>query len=177
MLRTLSRCLFILLVTGCARDVADPPSTVVSQFFSARITSGLTGAPSDSQLAQLAPFLADTLEHLLVAARRLRDAEAASAPDEKPSFVEGDLFSSLFEGPTSFTIVPDTGSAPPGRVLVRLQYAGGGDTVSWTDRVVISQQNGHNVIADIEYGGNWAFGNSGTLRMMLERALAPRTTP
>ena len=105
------------------------------------------------------------------AARQLRDREAASGAYEKPAFADGDLFSSLFEGPTSFALVPDSGSRTRScRVrLTRRRRRHG----SWTDRVVVSEQSGRPAIADIEYGGNWAFGNSGTLRLMLERELAP----
>jgi len=41
----------------------------------------------------------NTLRSLLVAARKRDESDAARAPDEKPSFAEGDLVSRLFEGP------------------------------------------------------------------------------
>ena len=164
--------LAIAAAAGCGRPPAtpEPPTRVVEQFHEVRLRSKLTGAPARDELTRLAPFLSDTLRALLAAARRLHDAELARAPDEKPAFAEGDLFSSLFEGPTSFRVVTDSVSAD-GPVPVRFTYADGKDTTTWTDRVQVARRQGRYVVADVEYGGTWAFANGGSLRTSLEHAL------
>jgi hypothetical protein len=173
----------LLASAGCDRPAEAPapasPARVVEDFYTARIRSKLTGAPSAEELAQIAPFLSDTLRALLVAARQMRDADVARAPDEKPAFAEGDLFSSLFEGPTAFRIVTDS-VAPSGRVPVRFTYADARDTTTWTDAVQVAQEQGRYVITDVQYGGKWDFANGGSLRTSLEQALAapsPVTAP
>ena len=111
-------------LAACARadSPAAPelPGRAVRAFYAERQRLGVAGAPNAEQLAALAPLVSDTLRALLDAARRLRDAESARAPEEKPPFVEGDLFSSLFEGPTAFAV--DTSALGP-RVPVRLTRA------------------------------------------------------
>jgi hypothetical protein len=155
-------------LSACSRGEAvstpEPPARVVRAFYDTRLRLAVDGAPSAEQLAALAPLVSDTLRALLDSARRLRDAEAARAPDEKPPFVEGDLFSSLFEGPTAFTV--DTAALGP-RVPVHLTRADDSGRSEWTDRVVVREERGRWVVDDVEYGGTWQFANKGTLRASL----------
>ena len=44
--------------------------------------------------------------------------------------------------------------------------------VVWKDRVVLTRVNGRYVIDDVEYAGDWAFANKGTLRESLVAGLA-----
>jgi len=165
-------------VGGCSRPAPaaeEPPTRVVADFYTARIASKLTGAPTPTELTRIAPFLTDTLRALLVAADRMRGADMQRAPDEKPAFAEGDLFSSLFEGPTSFRVVDDSVAAL--RVPVRFTHADVTDTTTWTDAVQVAREHDRYVIADVAYGGKWAFANGGSLRTSLEQALAPSRTP
>lgn len=167
-----------LALAACNRPApaaTESPTHVVTEFYTARIASKLTGAPTPAELARIAPFLSDTLRALLAAADRQRDADMKRAPDEKPAFAEGDLFSSLFEGATAFRLVEDSvGSA--GHVPVRFTYADANDTTTWTDTVQVAREHDRYVIADVAYGGTWAFANGGRLRASLERALAADST-
>jgi len=101
------------------------------------------------------------------------DEEASTAPGEKPSFTDGDLFSSLFEGPTRYEVLVADTSGPPYRVPVRLTYDGATPAVSWTDTALVVRENDRLVVGDIVFGGAWAFGNKGSLRKGLEQALRP----
>ena len=159
------------LLAGCDGTRSPAPSPVVNAFYAIRIGSSMTGAPTEAELLRIAPFLSDTLAALLKGARALHDREATRVPDDKPPFTEGDLFSSLFEGPQSFSIVPDSVAARNHRVVVMFMYTGDAKPYTWTDTVVIARQKRHDVIDDIAYGGAGEFGNHGTLRAMLERAL------
>ena len=162
----------LVALTGCARAASDSPTQVVASFYQARLAPRIDGAPSESELARIAPFISDTLRALLVAARELRDREAARAPDEKPPFADGDLFSSLFEGPSRFEVLSDTPGLPPDRVAVQLGSGTDTAAVSWADRAVVRSVNGRYVIDDIEFGGTWPFANIGSTRGMLESGLA-----
>ncbi len=174
-------CALLLLPLGaCKHDGPEPPSPVVVAFYSWRVASRTTGAPTAAELQQFAPLLSDTLTALLRAASALRDREAARAPNEKPPFAEGDLYSSLFEGPTKFALVRDTVAARQHKTIVAFTHITNGDSYSWTDTVLIGKkQNGKkkpfDVIEDVMYGGAGEFGNHGSLRKNLEQALtAPR---
>lgn len=167
--------LLALLLPGCrpASTTAPTPGTVVTAFYSATIGTPSFGPPTPGELAVLGPMLSDTLRALLLAARELHDSDLARAPDEKPAFADGSLYSSLFEGPTTAAVVADSARGAAHAVSVRLTYSGATPPVSWTDVALVIEEGGHFVIDDIEYHGTWDFANRGTLRQMLTRALAP----
>lgn len=162
-----------LLLGACARR-SDVPTVPVGLFYGAYVGHGVSGAPTDSQLAALAPHLSDTLHGLLAAARQAHDEDARTAPGEKPSFTDGDLFSSLFEGPTRYEVLPADTAGPPYRVPVRLTYDGATPAVTWTDTALVVRENDRLVVGDIAFGGTWDFGNKGSLRRGLEQALRAR---
>jgi hypothetical protein len=98
----------------------------VSLFYTAVAKLRPSGAPTAEQRTELAPLLSAELIGLLERADAARTAARAAAPMEKPPFTDGDLFSSLFEGPTAFTVgEPQTGAAGEWRVPVTLTYSTG----------------------------------------------------
>lgn len=161
------------VLAACGKPEATP-ARVAEGFYGARMDARIVGAPDARQLEALVPYLGDELRTLLAQARQRHDEEAAKAPGEKPAFADGDLFSSLFEGPTSFKVGIDEPTGDVHRVSVQLAYDRQQPVVSWTDKVVVKPENGRFVVADIEYGGTWDFGNKGSLVSMLKKALAPR---
>jgi hypothetical protein len=169
-IRPLPVLLFATLFVGCKSAARESATAVVQQFYAATITGHVSGAPTTEQLATLAPYLSDTLRALLAAARTRNEADIARAPDEKPSFAEGDLFSSMFEGPNAVAVFPDSARGSSRVATVRMTYTGS-PPVTWVDRVVLTEQAGRYVIDDIEYGGTWDFANKGTLRGSLAAAL------
>lgn len=166
-------CLAAAMLAGCS-EAPPGPADVVGRFYELRLELDISGAPSHKELQALKPLLAAELHDLLDQARRRRDADRAEAPAEKPAFAEGDLFSSLFEGPTSYQVGVDEVTGEVHRVSVQLAYDLQQPVVSWTDKVVVVSEAGKWVVADVEYGGNWDFGNKGSLVSLLKQALAPR---
>ncbi len=165
-----------LLLASCKERGPAPPSPVVVAFYSLRIVAQSTGAPTEDQLRQFAPFLSDTLAALLRTASAMREQAIIRSPSEKPPFAEGDLFSSLFEGPTTFLVLRDSAASAQRKVVVRFTYIQNGDSYAWTDTVQLGQKRlgkkrPFDVIEDIAYGGAGEFGNKGTLRRNLELAL------
>ena len=161
---------------------AAAPEQVVADFYAALAAQRPSGAPTDAQRAVLAPLLSSELIGLLQRADAARAAARAAAPTEKPPFTDGDLFSSLFEGPTAHAVgkaVP-AADAPGGRlgdlrVPVTLTHvsdpAGGGKGTTWTDTVLLREENGRFVVADIAFGGDWDFANKGGLLSGLRAGL------
>jgi hypothetical protein len=160
-------------IASCTRKEPplEAPSPVVVAFYMARIASHTTGAPSAETLRQFAPLLSDTLTALLRAANAQNARAIALAPTEKPPFAEGDLYSSLFEGPTRFSLVRDTTAARHRKVVVRFMRIDNGDSYTWTDTVRLGKKGRYDVIEDIMYGGAGEFGNHGSLRTSLEASL------
>ena len=162
---------------------AAAPEQVVADLYAALNTLRPSGAPTDTQRLILAPLLSADLTGLLQRADAARTAARAAAPTEKPPFTDGDLFSSLFEGPTAFAVgkAVSAAAAPGGRlgdlqVPVDLVHtidpaAGGGEPATWTDTVLLREENGRFVVADIAFGGGWDFANKGTMIAALRAGL------
>lgn len=159
------------LGSGCQNPTPDSPADAARGFYEIAIESGVSGAPTTDQLTALAPYLSGELRSLLAEARAVSVAEAVARPDEKPPYVEGDLFTSLFEGPTRFEIVGDTPGGTAGRVAVRFSYDRTSPPVVWTDTVVVADEDGRPVVADVIYGGTWQVANRGSLAASLHREL------
>jgi len=165
------RLLPLIAFVGCQSAPSATASAVAKQFYAATIAGRVSGAPTAEQLATLAPYVSDTLRTLLVAARKRNEADVARAPEEKPAFAEGDLFSSMFEGPNAVDVLADSARGPARVATVRMTYSGAQPAVTWIDHVVLTQQGGRWVVDDIEYGGTWGFASKGTLRSSLVAAL------
>lgn len=175
-----------------APDAAGPPAAavlpmaapekVVADFYAALAAARPSGAPTEAQRAALAPMLSSELIGLLSRADTARATARAAAPGEKPPFTDGDMFSSLFEGPTGHQVgAPVSGAAAPGgrlgdlRVPVTLTHvadaATGGKATTWTDTVLLREEDGRFVVADIAFGGDWDFANKGSLVAALRAGL------
>lgn len=137
----------------------------------------VTGAPTVEQLARLTPLLGNELHATLDSARVRRDADVLAHPDEKPAFADGDLFSSLFEGTTSAVPKAPGADAPVHRLVVRFRNDSVSPVVEWTDTVVVAMENGHWVVTDVRYAGNWPFANRGSLVASMQAVLHPPKYP
>lgn len=165
------------LAAACAPADQDSPAGVVAGLYAVLIDSTVTGAPRGGQLAAMAPYLSAELRGLLDEAAALRDAEAAAHPDEKPPFAEGDLFTSLFEGPTGMVILADAQGSASRRVVVQLSDDRSAPAATWTDTVVVVEEEGRLVVADVLYGGTWDFANRGSLLETLHGGLHAPVAP
>ena len=159
-----------LAAAGCGASEPASPADVAARLYRTLFEERVTGAPTRDQLRRLEPFLSDTLRALLAAADRMREADLRHYPDQKPSFAEGDLFSSLFEWPSSFRVAEEQ-PGEPYRVRMLFTYNFEGVSTSWFDDLVLIQERGRWVIDDIEYGGEWGFAAQGSLRSNLELAV------
>ncbi len=145
--------------------VVPPVEGVAEQFYGTQFERPISGAPDSIQLARLRPFITDSLARLLHAARQRHDADLARAPEEKPSWAEGDIFTSLFEGPTAFYVTPAIRDGERAKVPVKFQYHSATDstTTEWSDTAIVVLEQGRPVVADVIFGGTWAFGQKGSL--------------
>jgi hypothetical protein len=164
---TLPAIAFAFALGACRGDRPITASDVVVQFYTMKEAAGISGAPTPKDLTALRPFISDSLARLLARADSLRTADMTRAPDEKPSFVEGDLFSSLFEGPSAFVVMPALDSTSPVRVPVEFTNDAQKPKVRWVDTAIVVQQGGKWLLHDIRYGGTWDFGNKGALLTQL----------
>ncbi len=129
----------------------------------------IRGLPDDAQLQRLSPHLTPEIVSLFQRARVLQQESIRKHPDEKPYWIEGDLFSSLFEGVTSWEL-GEVFSAPTvdATVKVRQTYTEPGqEPVTWTDTLVFKQRDRRWLLDNILMGGDWAFKSGSSLRGIL----------
>jgi hypothetical protein len=163
------------LVLSCATRERGDAGAVVTQLYGTLIRLHVSGAPTPEALDSLSPFLSAELTKLLHDARAMHDADERRAPDEKPAFADGDLFTSLFEGHRRLEIAGDS-VQPDGshRVAVHFTYDAAPPPVQWTDHVIVKGEGGRLVVSDVEYGGDWPFANKGSLVASIRAALTER---
>ena len=133
------------------------------------------GIPDTNARAKLEPFLSPALEKLLV------DGEAAEAhfrsvtKNMAPPLIEGDLFTSNFEGATAFHVRTCSTAGDAARCAVNLGFRDDSKNdakpVQWTDTVYLVRTASGWRVDDIGYGASWAFGNKGRLKHVLASAI------
>jgi hypothetical protein len=155
-----------LLFAACTPKPKVAPGALVEAFYAELLVRPIVGAPDSEASSRLAPFLTDTLQERLRAARIEMERQAKAAPTEKPPFADEDLFSSLMEGPTSF-YVKATGEGKWNIVLVQFENRTGGQSVQWVDTAYVVPHDTTWVVADIHFGGTWPMAARGTLLQRL----------
>jgi hypothetical protein len=151
----------------------DEPREIVDQFYLQVLKDNVRGLPDITQQARLARFFGVELTAALEQARAQQAAFVNANPGDRPPWVEGSLFTSLFEGPTGFRVGEETITAEGRQVLVAFEYAPAGSQqapVAWKDRVWLQIEGGRWVIQDIELLGDWAFKSGERLRDLLPLA-------
>jgi hypothetical protein len=129
------------------------------------------GIPNEAHLAELAPYISPALHQLLI------DGSAAEmkfnkANKDSPPLVEGDLFSSMFEGATSYKIDACKVDAKKASCPVDLVYDDKREPAThWTDTVYLAMTPNGWRVDDIGYGGNWDFANKGRLSATLRQVI------
>jgi hypothetical protein len=165
--------IIVMLFGGCNKSQSmDSPNTVVEQFYTTYLAHGIGGLPAGDELEQLKPFLSDNLNRLIADALKYQERFIASHPDEqmpnappikyKPPFVDGDYFSSLFEGPRSFKVAR-TAAEPNGSWQVYVHFWYDPSLEGWEDVIIVAKQRGRYVIDDVLFSGAGEFNPSGRL--------------
>lgn len=144
------------------------PETVARVFYSELRRLGVSGLPREEDWAVLKPFCSKTLAAALDLAVKEQVEFMRNNPDEKPPWIEGDLFSSLFEGPKQFVVGAAVIKGETAEVPVECSHTEGGETVKWSDTLLLAREGGKWLVDDVSYGGTWDFANSGTLKEALD---------
>jgi hypothetical protein len=132
------------------------------------------GIPDAKARAKLEPFISSTLDNLLVAGEAAERHFAAATKNMSPPLIEGDLFTSNFEGATALHVGACEIDAKGAHCAVAFGYRGGPEDakpVNWTDTVYLLRMADGWKVDDIGYGATWAFGNKGRLKETLQGAI------
>lgn len=179
MIRTLRfRLAFVLgLVVGLAApafaaDAVTPLAKTAHDFYAAALGLDRGGIPSAKGRARLAPFLSPALNRLLADGAAAEKRYAATTKALAPPLLEGDLFTSMFEGASSFKIGACETKGQHGRCAVALTYDPPDQKPRhWTDTVLLVRTPSGWRIDNVDYGGHWPFANTGTLKENLSYAI------
>ncbi len=143
-------------------------------FYRVYLDARVSGVPSTKTLAGFALVVSPSLLQLLQKAEAAEKHYARVTKHEVPPLVEGDLFTSLFEGAQSFAVQEcHRGATGSAACTIALQYADAGSTAPtrWIDKVFLIKHDRRGVVEDNEYGGNWQFMHKGRLRELLRRVI------
>ncbi|HTT07659.1 MAG TPA: DUF3828 domain-containing protein [Gammaproteobacteria bacterium] len=165
-LRTVFLLAQILLISPLSfADDSTAAGAVVTRFYDKYLERRWIGLPSIKDQKEISPYLSRELSKLLNDARRYEQDYKRKRPDEKPPFVDGCLFASLFEGPQAFKIAQIT--AIPGggwQVTVAFSY----EDQKWRDIVVVKREGKRYVIDDVLLSGAGPFNPPGRLSETLK---------
>ena len=169
--------LLVLVLTPWAMAAAAADiERAARAFYKVYVKLGVRGVPARAQQAQFAPVISTALASLLRDARRAEEAHRRRTKNQEPPLVEGDLFTSLFEGAHAYALAGCTPSAATAECAVTLTYVDPRDAskYTWTDRVLLVRARGRWVVNDIAFGGGWDFARQGRLTDTLRAVAADR---
>jgi hypothetical protein len=134
------------------------------------------GIPDAEGRARYAPYLSERLNGLLIQANAAEN-KFASANKNTPPLVEGDLFTSNFEGATTFKVGACVGDQKSGHCAIELTYNPGktgnpkDKPFNWTDMAYLVNSAQGWKLDDVGFGGNWDFGNKGRMSQTLDMVI------
>lgn len=147
------------------------PARAAGAFYNLYIQMKPRGIPDAKQRAEFDPLVSSSLGKLLDAAAVAEGAHRRKTNNEEPPLFEGDLFTSLYEGATSYKLDTCVTESDKAYCDVALSYAEPGDAklTTWTDKAVLARGPRGWLLDDIAFGGAWDFGQHGTLRGALRQ--------
>lgn len=166
-------CLFALSVVYSQAGEKGPADTV-NAFYNAYLKVKPLGIPSAAQLAELSPFITPPLKDLLKSADDAEKKYKEETKGEVPPLVQGDVFTSLFEGADAFKVLAckDKDASSECEVEFSNTNPGDGKTFKWKDSVVLEKTEKLWLISDVKYQGDWDFAVKGTLTEMLKGVIS-----
>jgi hypothetical protein len=174
----IARCLGSGLVLGLVACVTPPvtprldrPEDSAQGFYTQLRHPPVIGLPSAEAWPRLRHFCTEGLAAALEKARSRQAAFRQAHPDEKPPWVDGDLFSSLFEGPQAFQLGAARVVGDRAEVPVHCVHGEGAGATRWTDVLILRQTADGWRVDDLRYGGEWDFALRGSLRQGLSAAV------
>lgn len=170
---TLALLFGLFLLGGCKGTItADPSVETVKAFYNWRIAKDISGVPTKEQLNDMRPYLSKELSELLT--QTTSDYGPSDTRSAARTIENGDWFTSMFDGPTSFRVGEVRSEGTLHYVSVRFTAAKQLPAVNWHDQIVVVEEEGKHVIANVVYENHWAFKDDATLIDVLKDPKARR---
>jgi hypothetical protein len=151
--------LLLLGFLGLSGCLGDSPGAPVEDFYRLYLKTHPIGLPTQEQEQAMSPYLSGRLLALIDKARSYQETFKRKYPDDKPPWIEGCLFASLFEGPTRFKVSNIVANADgTSTVKVHFWYETSGDQkFDWEDSVIVRRETKGFVIDDFVMSGAGPF--------------------
>jgi len=171
----------LLLLLAIPARAAEDPAAAVDAFYGVYNSQHAQGGgiPDATGRVRYAPVLSPGLNKQLAAAASAQARLTAKVHNAVPPMLEGDIFSSLFEGATAWKVGACQASAKTARCPVALSYtppsaanAKSAKPANWNDTVMLVNTPQGWKVDDVVYDAGFAFGNTGRLSAMLAMVVA-----
>jgi hypothetical protein len=127
---------------------------VVDAFYRIHLKNNAPGLPSTEELGQYRPLVSRALFALLTQAEAADARYHAAAGNQAAPLIEGDLFTSLYDGATSFTVESCDTDDRRSSCQVAFNYKKDGAEETWNDKILLVREDDQWRIDDIEFIGN-----------------------
>jgi hypothetical protein len=172
----------VMLATPAAAQapVADPAAAANAFYavYGPMVGKG-GGIPDAAARLRYAPVLSPRLNKQIADAAAAQGRLTAKVKNAVPPLLQGDVFSSLFEGATAWTVGACQISGTTARCPVQLSHAtpvamgrAPAKPANWRDTLVLTGGPGAWKVDDVIYDAGFAFGNTGRLSSMLAMVVA-----
>ena len=172
-------CIAVLTALGISPSVAadsDAMAKAANGFYGVYKTSHpADGVPDAGVRARYTPYISSGLSNALASADAVQ-AKFSQINKNAPPLLEGDLFTSNYDGATSVQVGACAGDDKAAHCTVNLAFVPNknlptGKPLNWTDTAYLVNENGSWRVDDIGYGGNWDYGNKGRMRDALKMVI------
>jgi hypothetical protein len=173
--------LLAMPVLCVAAPATEDPAAAVDAFYGVYNSQHAQGggSPDATGRVRYAPVLSPGLNKQLAAAAGAQARLTAKVHNAVPPMLEGDIFSSLFEGATTWKVGTCQVNAKTARCPVALSYtppaaanAKPAKPANWNDTVMLVDTAQGWKVDDVVYDAGFAFGNTGRLSAMLAMVVA-----
>jgi hypothetical protein len=162
---------FLFTTSALAADVDREMKKTVDAFYNVYLTVRPSGVPSEKEQQKLKLYLSASLGKLLKGAAMAERKYSRTTKGEVPPLVEGDLFTSLFEGASAFTVLSCDSRTLS--CLVEFSYLDpeNKSSTTWKDKAYLIKDSRGWRVDDIEFLGNWQFMHKGRLKELLKQVI------
>jgi hypothetical protein len=148
----------------------DTPRSTVTGLYNTYIKLKTRGIPAAKDLTEYKPYITPELAALIKSAGVAGIKYKEETKGEVPPLVEGDIFTSLFEGADSFKVISceEKGEKASCSLEFKNTNPGDGKTFTWKDGAALVKDKSGWLVSDIEYEGDWDFAVKGSLTGLLK---------
>ena len=170
----------LIVTLSAVAWAADDPAGAANAFYAVyKDQHAQGGIPDATVRLRYSPVLSPRLNKQLVEAAAAQARLTAKVRNAVPPMLEGDIFSSLFEGATGWKVGTCQADAKSAHCPVMLSFTPppaqnpkAPKPASWSDTLILTHTPQGWKVDDVVYDAGFPFGNTGRLSEMLQMVIA-----